>query len=72
MKAITLKENGGVENLILSEIETPSIQANEVLVRVKAISINPVDASARQNKQTFQAILKPKNTEEVIILGWDI
>lgn len=72
MKAITLKENGGVENLILSEIETPSIQANEVLVRVKAISINPVDASARLNKQTVQAILKPKNTEEVIILGWDI
>ncbi len=72
MKAITLKENGGVENLILSEIETPSIRNDEVLVSVKAISINPVDASARQNKQTVQAILKPKNAEEVIILGWDI
>ena len=52
MKAIVLKENGGVENLILSKVEIPKIKSNEVLVRVKAISINPVDAFARQNKQT--------------------
>ena len=72
MKAIVLKENGGVENLILSKVEIPKIKSNEVLVRVKAISINPVDAFARQNKQTVQAILKPTNENEVIILGWDI
>jgi NADPH:quinone reductase-like Zn-dependent oxidoreductase len=72
MKAIILKQNGGIENLILSEIEKPKIQATEVLVRVKAISINPVDAFARQNKQTVQAILKPKDDKEIIILGWDI
>jgi NADPH:quinone reductase-like Zn-dependent oxidoreductase len=72
MKAIILKQNGGIENLILSEIEKPKIQPTEVLVRVKAISINPVDAFARQNKQTVQAILKPKDEKEVIILGWDI
>ena len=52
MKAIILKQNGGIENLVLSEVEKPGIQPNEVLVRVKAISINPVDAFARQNKQT--------------------
>ena len=72
MKAIILKQNGGIENLVLSEVEKPQIKPNEVLVRVKAISINPVDAFARQNKQTVQAILKPKDEKEVIILGWDI
>ncbi|MCW8812364.1 MAG: NADP-dependent oxidoreductase, partial [Chlorobium sp.] len=72
MKAIALKENGGIENLVLLEVEKPKIQPAEVLVRVKAISINPVDAFARQNKQTVQAILKPKDEKEVIILGWDI
>jgi NADPH:quinone reductase-like Zn-dependent oxidoreductase len=72
MKAIILKQNGGIEKLILTEIEKPKIKTNEVLIRVKAISINPVDAFARQNKQTVQAILKPKDEKEVIILGWDI
>jgi len=72
MKAIILKQNGGIENLILSEIEKPKIKPDEVLVHVKAISINPVDAFARQNKQTVQAILKPKDEKEIIILGWDI
>ena len=72
MKAITLKQNGGIENLVLSEIEIPKIKADELLVRVKAISINPVDAFARKNKQTVEAILKPKNEEQVLILGWDI
>jgi NADPH:quinone reductase-like Zn-dependent oxidoreductase len=72
MKAMILKENGGIENLILSEVETPKVKPDEVLVKVKAISINPVDAFARQNKATLQNILKPKNEKETLILGWDI
>ena len=71
MKAFTLKENGGIEHLIFSEAEVPQIQLNEVLVNVKAISINPVDASVRQNKNALQAILKPADNNN-IILGWDI
>ena len=71
MKAFTLKSNGGIENLILSDIDTPEIKADEVLVRVKAISINPVDASARKNEGTVKSIIKPKLNEN-IILGWDI
>ena len=72
MKAFVLNENGGIENLILSEVEIPKIKPDEVLVSVKAISINPVDAFARQNKSTVQAILKPKSEDEILILGWDI
>ena len=72
MKAYILKENGGIENLVLSEVDVPQIKPDEVLVSVKAISINPVDTFARQNKNTVQAILKPESENETLILGWDI
>ena len=32
MKAYVLNEAGGVENLVLSDVEKPDIRANEVLV----------------------------------------
>jgi NADPH:quinone reductase-like Zn-dependent oxidoreductase len=72
MKAITLIHNGGIENLTLADIAVPSIQANEVLVQVKAIAINPVDAFVRKNHQALVAILQPKDGEDTFVLGWDI
>jgi NADPH:quinone reductase-like Zn-dependent oxidoreductase len=72
MKAMTLKENGGVENFKLAEIDKPTIGAGEVLVRVKAISINPVDAGVRRDKTMMQRMLRPKEGESTFILGWDI
>ena len=33
MKAYVLNEAGGVENLVLSEIEKPKVKADEVLVK---------------------------------------
>ncbi|MFZ0453238.1 MAG: NADP-dependent oxidoreductase [Ignavibacteriaceae bacterium] len=72
MKAITLKENGSVENFKLSEVNIPEIKDDEVLVKVKAISINPVDASVRQNESSLRGILKPGKEEDTFIIGWDI
>jgi NADPH:quinone reductase-like Zn-dependent oxidoreductase len=72
MKAYTLRENGGIEKLTLSEVDIPKIHAGEVLVKVKAISINPVDAIVRQNTSSLQGILKPGKDEDAFILGWDI
>lgn len=72
MKAIVLKETGGSENLILTEVPVPSITDNEVLVSVKAISVNPVDAFARRNQAALDHIYGPKGNEEHIILGWDV
>jgi NADPH:quinone reductase-like Zn-dependent oxidoreductase len=71
MKAITLAGNGGTENLILTEIPTPEILENEVLVRVKAIGINPVDAFVRNHQFALEMFVKPQPGETVII-GWDI
>ncbi|KRB58083.1 NADP-dependent oxidoreductase [Flavobacterium sp. Root186] len=72
MKAIVLKEIGAPENLILTEIPIPSIQEDEVLVKVKAIGVNPVDAFVRRTKEAFDWVYQYKGTEENIILGWDV
>lgn len=72
MKAVILRENGVVDNLKLSDVEMPRINAGEVLVRVKAISVNPVDAGVRRDKATLQRMLRPKEVEDTFILGWDI
>jgi NADPH:quinone reductase-like Zn-dependent oxidoreductase len=72
MKAITLKQNGSVENFAFAEIATPTIQPDQVLVQVKAIGINPVDAYVRQNHQGLLTYLKPQQGEDTFIVGWDI
>jgi NADPH:quinone reductase-like Zn-dependent oxidoreductase len=72
MKAIILKENGGIEKFLLSEMPMPVIKPDEVLIQVQAISINPVDTFVRQNRMSLQNILKPEPGQDVFILGWDI
>ena len=43
MKAWVLSKNG-LENLNLTEIEKPKIKAGQVLIKVKAVGLNPVDS----------------------------
>ena len=68
MKAIVLKEAGNVDNLEYVELAKPTINEGEVLVKVKAISINPVDVKSRAGKGVYGRI----KTENPLILGWDI
>lgn len=70
MKAYVLNEAGGIENLVLSEIEKPEIKADEVLVETKAISINPVDVKTRAKREVLNMILDTE--DRPVILGWDI
>lgn len=68
MKAIVLEKAGSVKNLVMKEIKEPIIQDNEVLVEVKALSINPADVKIRATPEFVSAIYG----EENVILGWDI
>lgn len=69
MKAITLEGFGGIEHLHYKDIPIPKIQADEVLIQTKAISINPVDIKVR----TRQAPLAEQLLQHhPLILGWDI
>ena len=68
MKAIVLKEFGGADQLVITEIPKPDIKDNEVLIKAHAIALNPVDVKTRNGKG--QAA-KLKN-ENPMILGWDV
>ena len=48
MKALLLKSFGGPESFELMEVPTPVPQAGQVLVRVHATSINPLDFQVRR------------------------
>ena len=64
MKAITSCEYG-VDNLKLQEIEKPAPADNEVLVRVRAASVNPADGHMIRDSwlaRLLSGLRKPKNT----------
>jgi NADPH:quinone reductase-like Zn-dependent oxidoreductase len=53
MKAIVIDSYGGVDQLHLRELPDPRPQADEVLVRVRAAGVNPVDWKIRQGQLRF-------------------
>lgn len=69
MKAFILNKAGSIENLQLADIEKPIIKADEVLVQVESISINPVDVKSRAYDSVLQWVF---GEERPAILGWDI
>jgi NADPH:quinone reductase-like Zn-dependent oxidoreductase len=75
MKAVLLHEYGGPEQLRYEDTDMPKCEDNEVLVRVRATSINPIDwkirsgaAKARMPIQ-FPAILGRDLSGEVVETG---
>lgn len=68
MKAYVLNEAGGIQNLQLTELPVPNPGPDEVLIKVQAISINPVDFKTRAGFALYDSL---KNLDP-LILGWDI
>src|SRR5581483_4264385 len=69
MRAIVLHEAGGIDKLIYQDIEKPVLKSGEMLVKVKAIGINPMDVHIRGNEQILTRFL---GSERPAMLGWDI
>jgi len=67
MKAVRIHQYGGREVLSLDEIPVPDIAPDEVLVRVVAASINPVDWKVRAG---YLAQMIPHQLP--LTLGWDV
>lgn len=67
MKAIILKSFGGAENLVQTELAEPVISDGEVMVKVEAFSINPVDIKTRNGK----GVAPQLRETDPMILGWD-
>ena len=72
MKAFVWEKYGPPETLRMAEVEMPTPEADEVLVRVLAVSVNPADWHSLRGKPLFSratlGLLRPKHK----ILGVDI
>ena len=69
MEAIILNEAGGIDKLTFQNMGKPVIKAGEILVKVKAIGINPMDVVIRSDEQLLSSFL---GAERPAILGWDV
>src|ERR1700704_4940297 len=57
MKAILVREFGGLEVLKLEEIPTPKPAAGQVLVRIRAAGVNPYDTYMRAGTYAVKPLL---------------
>lgn len=64
MRAVGFASPGGPEVLVDLELPDPDPGPGELLVEVRAISVNPVDTKVRRNAQV--------DPGSVRILGWDV
>ena len=66
MKAIGYKKSlpiSDIDSLVDIEIPQPIATGRDILVKISAIAVNPVDYKIRQNK--------PSETDEYKVIGWD-
>lgn len=68
MKAMILKQFGGIEYFAVEDIPEPHLGEGEVLVEVKAIGIDQIDIKARKGGGMMDYLEK----EHPMILGWDV
>jgi NADPH:quinone reductase-like Zn-dependent oxidoreductase len=67
MKAIIVQNYGNRDKLVYTDIEKPNVCEGEVLIRIKAAGVNPVDVKVREG------LLKSRMPNIFpITLGWDL
>jgi NADPH:quinone reductase-like Zn-dependent oxidoreductase len=67
MKAVVIDGFGGVDQLHMQEVDDPAVGPGEVLVRIRATSVNPVDLKIRNGSAA-----KRMGVELPAILGRDL
>lgn len=67
MKAVILEGTGGVDQLTLKDIPIPEIDKDQILVKTRMTSINPIEVKTRKGNRFSDQLLK----EEYPVLGWD-
>lgn len=67
MRAALYEEFGGPEKVTIGQVEVPELKEGEVLVRIKAAGVNPVDYAVREGYlKDFLPTAFP------VIPGWDV
>lgn len=78
MKTVAIKQYGGAEVLKIIDTEIPSVGTDDILVKVKASSVNPVDWKLRKGMlrflpgQKFPKMLGGDLSGEVVEVGQNI
>jgi NADPH:quinone reductase-like Zn-dependent oxidoreductase len=83
MKAIVYTQYGSPDVLTLEEVEKPTPKDNEILLQVRAASVNPLDFHAMRGKPVIGRLMtglrQPKNTRlgadvagQVVAVGKDV
>src|SRR5690625_2653445 len=67
MKAVILKEIGDVDQLEIKDIPIPKIKDDEILVKTKMATINPIEIKTRKGNRFSKQLLQ----HEYPFLGWD-
>lgn len=67
MKAAIINEFGDAEVLKITELDKPRVNEDQVLIRVMAAGINPVDTKVRAGTSGIS-----KKIKLPVILGWDV
>ncbi|WP_431965962.1 NADP-dependent oxidoreductase [Nocardia sp. bgisy134] len=69
MRAVVVRTPGGPEALTVTEVPIPAPGAGQVLVRVEAAAVNPVDVATRTGMLIDAGLMSPR---PVIGIGWDV
>jgi len=76
MKAMVIRRTGGVEVFEPAELPVPQIAASQVLVKVKATSVNPIDCKVRSGAVAIlpplPAVLHGDISGTVVAVGQDV
>lgn len=68
MKALTIDAFGGIDRLKLRDVAMPVVSRGEVLVKVAATALNPIDIKTRQGR----GAANHAHVTLPMILGWDV
>ena len=68
MKTIQLQKAGMDTPLLIMEAEIPVPTTGEVLIKIRAFSINPVDIKTRKGRGLYPKI----RDKSPLVLGWDV
>ncbi|KAI5289589.1 hypothetical protein KEM54_003616 [Ascosphaera aggregata] len=71
MKAVVVEEYGGIDALIEKEVEVPKAMGHDVVIDVRATSINPVDTKVRAHRYDDYPDYYDRVPRPFQILGFD-
>jgi NADPH:quinone reductase-like Zn-dependent oxidoreductase len=72
MKAIAQDEYGPAEVLRLQEVDDPTVDRDQVLVRVRAASVNPADWHFMRGEPYIARLQAGLRTPKAVVLGCDL